>query len=42
MPEGFAHGFQTLVDYAEVLYQIAWYHTPGSGRGLRFDDPPLA
>jgi dTDP-4-dehydrorhamnose 3,5-epimerase len=41
VPEGFAHGFQTLADDTEVLYQIAQYHTPGSERGLRFDDPAL-
>jgi len=39
VPEGLAHGFQTLEDGTEVLYQIGQYFSPGSQRGLRFDDP---
>jgi dTDP-4-dehydrorhamnose 3,5-epimerase len=38
VPEGFAHGFQTLVDDSEVSYQMfALYHAE-SARGLRWDD----
>lgn len=41
VPEGFAHGFQTLADDTEVVYQIGQYFSPDSQRGLRFDDPAL-
>jgi len=41
VPELFAHGFQTLSDGAEVLYQISELYTPGCARGLRYDDPAL-
>jgi len=42
VPEGFAHGFQTLVDGSEVHYQMSVpYHAP-SARGVRWDDPLLA
>jgi dTDP-4-dehydrorhamnose 3,5-epimerase len=41
IPEGFAHGFETLVDQTEVFYQMSEsYHAP-SARGVRFDDPAL-
>lgn len=39
VPEGFAHGFQTLADDSEVFYQVTEYYTPGAERGARFDDP---
>lgn len=38
-PEGFAHGFQTLTDGAEVFYQISTPYTPQAARGVRWDDP---
>jgi dTDP-4-dehydrorhamnose 3,5-epimerase len=41
VPEGFAHGFQTLTDDAEVLYQVSAFYTPECERGLRHDDPAL-
>lgn len=41
VPEMFAHGYQTLTDEAEVLYQVSEFYTPGSERGLRYDDPAL-
>jgi dTDP-4-dehydrorhamnose 3,5-epimerase len=41
IPEGFAHGFQTLEDDSEVFYQMGNYYTPGDAAGLRFDDPKL-
>ena len=41
MPEGFAHGFQTLVDDAEVLYQMSEFYHPDLARGVRWDDPKL-
>ncbi len=39
IPEGFAHGFQTLEDETEVLYQMSESYHPESARGLRYDDP---
>jgi dTDP-4-dehydrorhamnose 3,5-epimerase len=42
IPGGFAHGFQTLTDDAEVLYQMSEFYHPESARGLRWDDPALA
>lgn len=41
VPRGFAHGFQTLADDSEVLYQISEFYHPESSRGLRWDDPAL-
>jgi dTDP-4-dehydrorhamnose 3,5-epimerase len=37
----FAHGFQTLTDDAEVVYQMSEFYTPGYERGLHYDDPIL-
>jgi dTDP-4-dehydrorhamnose 3,5-epimerase len=39
VPEGCAHGFQTLVDASEVHYQISAPFTPEAARGVRWDDP---
>jgi dTDP-4-dehydrorhamnose 3,5-epimerase len=39
VPEGFAHGFQTLTDDAEVTYHMMEFHTPSAARGVRYDDP---
>jgi dTDP-4-dehydrorhamnose 3,5-epimerase len=39
VPEGCAHGFLSLVDDCEVLYQIAGWHEPNAARGVRWDDP---
>jgi len=39
VPEGFAHGFLTLEDATEVLYQMSEYHVPERGRGFRWNDP---
>ena len=41
VPELFAHGFQTLADDTEVFYQMTAAYAPGTGRGLRYDDPAL-
>jgi dTDP-4-dehydrorhamnose 3,5-epimerase len=41
VPPLFAHGYQTLVDGAEVAYQVSEAYTPGTERGLRHDDPRL-
>jgi dTDP-4-dehydrorhamnose 3,5-epimerase len=39
VPPGFAHGFQTLTDDAEVLYLVSEYYTPSHSRGVRWNDP---
>jgi len=39
IPEGFAHGYQTLEDNTEVSYQISQFYEPGSARGVRWNDP---
>ncbi len=41
IPEGFAHGFQSLDDGCELLYCHSAPFHPESERGLRFDDPRL-
>lgn len=38
VPEGIAHGFQSLEDNIELLYQISAPYIPGKQRGLRWDD----
>ncbi len=39
IPEGFAHGFQTLADDTEVFYQISEAYRPEYARGIRWNDP---
>jgi dTDP-4-dehydrorhamnose 3,5-epimerase len=39
VPEGVAHGFQTLEDETEVLYHMSRPHAPTHARGVRWDDP---
>ena len=39
VPKGFAHGFQTLTDEAEIAYQISAFYVPASAGGYRYDDP---
>jgi dTDP-4-dehydrorhamnose 3,5-epimerase len=41
IPEGFAHGFQTLVDDCEILYMHSAFYNPEAESGLRYDDPIL-
>jgi dTDP-4-dehydrorhamnose 3,5-epimerase len=38
-PAGTAHGFVTLADDSEVLYQMSHRYVPDAARGVRFDDP---
>lgn len=42
VPEGFAHGFQTLEDNTDVIYQVSAFYTPGAEGGLRYNDPTFA
>jgi dTDP-4-dehydrorhamnose 3,5-epimerase len=39
VPEGCGHGFLTLEDETEVMYQISEFYSPESARGVRWDDP---
>jgi dTDP-4-dehydrorhamnose 3,5-epimerase len=39
VPPGCAHGFLTLEDETEVLYQMGEFHVPEAARGFRWDDP---
>ena len=39
VPEGFAHGFQTLEDDTTVFYQMSEFYHPECARGVRWDDP---
>lgn len=41
IPKGFAHGFQTLEDDTEILYQMTVPYHPESARGVRWNDPAL-
>jgi dTDP-4-dehydrorhamnose 3,5-epimerase len=38
IPEGFAHGFQTLADDTEVFYQMSAFYRAESARGVRWND----
>ena len=42
VPQGFAHGFLVLSDFAESLYKTTDYYTPSAERSIRWDDPDLA
>jgi len=39
VPEDFAHGFQTLEDDTEVVYQVSQFYSPQSEQGVRYNDP---
>jgi dTDP-4-dehydrorhamnose 3,5-epimerase len=39
IPEGFAHGFVTLMDNTEVFYQMSEFYMPEYARGIRWNDP---
>jgi dTDP-4-dehydrorhamnose 3,5-epimerase len=41
VPQLFAHGYQTLTDDTEVVYQTDEFYSPKNERGLRWDDPAL-
>lgn len=42
LPPGLAHGFLTLVDDVEVIYQMSVAHHPESAAGVRWNDPRFA
>ena len=39
IPAGLAHGFVTLEDDTEVIYQMSEVYAPESARGVRWNDP---
>lgn len=42
VPEGFAHGFVVLSEFAEFLYKTTDYYAPEHERCIRWNDPTLA
>ena len=42
VPEGCAHGFQTLADETEAFYQVSAFYAPESEGGYRWNDPAFA
>lgn len=42
IPEGVAHGFQTLADNTEISYQMTAFYAPEANRGVRWNDPAFA
>lgn len=39
VPEGFAHGYQALVDDSEVLYMVTQFYAPDHEAAIRWNDP---
>jgi dTDP-4-dehydrorhamnose 3,5-epimerase len=39
VPEGFAHGYQTLAPDSETFYQVSEFYAPDAERGVRWNDP---
>jgi len=39
IPVGFSHGFITLTDNTEILYQMSEFYAPECARGVRWNDP---
>ncbi len=42
IPEGCAHGYQTLRNHSEILYQMCAYYQPEAARGFLWNDPAIA
>jgi dTDP-4-dehydrorhamnose 3,5-epimerase len=41
VPEGFAHGFQTLKENSELIYLHTEFYNPRYEGGIRFNDPAI-
>jgi len=41
VPEGFAHGFEVLSEYAEIEYFCNREYAPQHERGIKYDDPDI-
>jgi dTDP-4-dehydrorhamnose 3,5-epimerase len=39
VPEGVAHGYQTIEDNTEIYYQTSQFYSPDAACGVRFNDP---
>jgi len=39
IPEGFAHGFQTLEDNCELIYHHTEFYNPNAEAGIKYDEP---
>lgn len=39
IPEGFAHGFQTMTDDSELIYHHSAMYKPGVEGGIKYNDP---
>lgn len=39
VPEGCAHGCQSLEDNTEIYYMASAFYSPEAARGVRYDDP---
>ena len=42
IPEGFAHGFVTLTDDADVIYKATEYYSPKHERTILWSDPDIS
>jgi dTDP-4-dehydrorhamnose 3,5-epimerase len=42
VPEGCAHGYLTLMDNSEVMYEVTSFYHPEAERGIRWNDPQFA
>ena len=42
VPEGFAHGYQTLMDETDLVYQTSQFYVKEAAKGVRYDDPAFA
>jgi dTDP-4-dehydrorhamnose 3,5-epimerase len=42
VPRNFAHGYQTLVDDTDVMYNVSEFYVPEAERGIRWNDPAFS
>lgn len=42
VPEGFAHGYQTLEDETDLVYQTSQFYAKEAAKGVRYNDPTFA
>jgi dTDP-4-dehydrorhamnose 3,5-epimerase len=41
IPQGFAHGFQTLVDNSHIFYMVSNFYTPDYEQTIRYNDSKI-